>query len=279
MNDLGSRIKTARKLRKWSQSTLALACGWEAPSRVGNYEQSTREPTLADIKAIAEALWVAEAWLLTGSVTPSTGGSYELINDVLTVNEYPTGHRLAGEVSPWQRAPRGVHDTRQSQSLNSGRSALSGKGEVLRPILVWEYEDDLPAGDYGFVPTLTLQLAAGTGKIAVHIDYEKPKAFTTEWIRKGRYKPKHLVSMSASGESMSPWINDGDAVVVDRADTTIRDGQAYAIRYGDGLRVKYLHKRLDGGLTLRSLNAPDEAILPVDMEHVEILGLVVWRAG
>lgn len=171
----------------------------------------------------------------------------------------------------------------ETDDAGSGRLAnVAGQSPgALHPILVWESEDDLPPGQYVLVPTLSLELSAGNGKKAVHVDYKKPKAFLADWIRQKRLRAKHLVSMTASGDSMSPWVNDGDSVVIDRSDVEVRDGKPYAIRYGDDLRIKNLHRRFDGGLILRSLNPAfaDEVVAPADLEHVEVLGLVVWRAG
>lgn len=149
------------------------------------------------------------------------------------------------------------------------------------PILVWETEGDLPEHTYVFVPSLELELAAGSGRKAVHVDYKKPKAFLSDWIRDKGLRAKYLVSMTVRGDSMAPWVNEGDTVVIDRSNTAIRDGKPYAIRYGDELRIKHLHRRFDGGLILRSVNKAwdDEVIPPADLEHIEILGLVVWRAG
>lgn len=171
-------------------------------------------------------------------------------------------------------------DTDESASGRLANVAGQAQG-AMRPILVWESEDDLPPGQYLMVPTLSLELSAGNGKKAVHIDYKQPKAFLADWIREKRLRAKYLVSMKAAGDSMSPWINDGDAVVIDLSDKEIRDGKPYAIRYGDELRIKNIYKRFDGGLILRSLNPSyaDEAIQAADLEHVEIIGLIVWRAG
>lgn len=54
--ELGSRLKAARKAAGYSQSKLAELCGWDAPSRLANYEQGTREPTLADLRLIASKI-------------------------------------------------------------------------------------------------------------------------------------------------------------------------------------------------------------------------------
>ena len=51
--ELGERIKAARKAAGLTQAQLAAACGWDPPSRLANYEQGIREPSLADLQLIA----------------------------------------------------------------------------------------------------------------------------------------------------------------------------------------------------------------------------------
>jgi transcriptional regulator with XRE-family HTH domain len=67
--DLGERIKTARKAAGLTQARLAELCGWDPPSRLGNYEQGTREPSLADLRLIAEHVaggGHSYAWIVLG---------------------------------------------------------------------------------------------------------------------------------------------------------------------------------------------------------------------
>ncbi|PHR17865.1 MAG: transcriptional regulator [Sphingopyxis sp.] len=58
MDSLGKRIKHYRKEAGLTQGQLAKACGWGSQSRVGNYELDTREPSFADLEAIADAVGV-----------------------------------------------------------------------------------------------------------------------------------------------------------------------------------------------------------------------------
>jgi transcriptional regulator with XRE-family HTH domain len=64
--NLGQRIASARKAAGLTQSDLATRCGWESASRVGNYEQGIREPSLADLRAMADACGREYAWLVLG---------------------------------------------------------------------------------------------------------------------------------------------------------------------------------------------------------------------
>ena len=70
MNGIGARIKHARKQAGLTQEALAVACGWEGNSRIGNYEAGIREPASADMNLIASALKVSAAWLWTGESAP-----------------------------------------------------------------------------------------------------------------------------------------------------------------------------------------------------------------
>ncbi|EPM68799.1 putative phage repressor [Pseudomonas syringae pv. theae ICMP 3923] len=59
MNTLGQHIRKLRKEKGLSQQALAHACGWESQSRIGNYEKGTRQPSLQDIRKIADSLGVS----------------------------------------------------------------------------------------------------------------------------------------------------------------------------------------------------------------------------
>lgn len=65
--ELGERIKAARKAAGLTQAGLASLCGWDPPSRLANYEQGIREPSLADLKTIARHV-AAGGWTLSDIV-------------------------------------------------------------------------------------------------------------------------------------------------------------------------------------------------------------------
>ncbi|WP_439444489.1 helix-turn-helix transcriptional regulator [Xanthomonas translucens pv. translucens] len=71
--DLGHRLKAARIAAGYSQSKLAELCGWEAPSRLANYEQGIREPTLSDLRLIASKVAAGGhsfPWIVLGDDAP-----------------------------------------------------------------------------------------------------------------------------------------------------------------------------------------------------------------
>ena len=67
METLGKRIARLRKAKNLSQTELATACGWEnGQARVGNYELDKREPTLSNLRTIADALGTTLMHLVEG---------------------------------------------------------------------------------------------------------------------------------------------------------------------------------------------------------------------
>lgn len=77
---IGQRIKKFRTQAGLSQAALAKACGWKSQSRVGNYEVDSREPTFADLDAIAKAIGVTTGDLL-GAARAGTSWAAPIITE------------------------------------------------------------------------------------------------------------------------------------------------------------------------------------------------------
>ena len=70
---LGLRIALLRVDKGWSQAELAKRIG-VSTSAVGMYEQGRREPSIALVVCLAQALDVTTDYLLTGKCTDQLGG-------------------------------------------------------------------------------------------------------------------------------------------------------------------------------------------------------------
>jgi phage repressor protein C with HTH and peptisase S24 domain/DNA-binding XRE family transcriptional regulator len=153
---------------------------------------------------------------------------------------------------------------------------------VDRGIVEWNDPDDLPDDTTAWVPRITVELHAGNGRVMDKEDAAPPLPFQAGWLRKKKAKRENLRVVDVRGDSMEPYLRDGDIVLVDLSKRELIDGHVYALRYGDDLRVKYLFRRFDGGLTIRSENRsqyPDENITPDEMRFIEVLGEIIWRGG
>lgn len=147
----------------------------------------------------------------------------------------------------------------------------------------WSVPSDLQDGVYALVPRVSVELSAGNGGKVVDIEQELPPlAFRRDWLQSKCVTAKrNLRVLSVSGDSMEPYLQDNDVVLIDMGQDTIHDHDVYALRYGDELRIKRLSKRFDGGLLIKSDNPgyADEVLTPDEAQHVSVLGRLLWRGG
>lgn len=105
----------------------------------------------------------------------------------------------------------------------------------------------------------------------------RPKSLAKKGVRQDKAHAFYV-----SGDSMAPRLRDGDVILFDTADLTIRDGKMFVIRWGDDTLVKRLYRELDGGVRVVSDN-PDPAyrdrLVRPDDEGFEIIGRVRWTAS
>ena len=146
----------------------------------------------------------------------------------------------------------------------------------------WSAPADLQADVFALVPRVAVALSAGSGEV---VDIEQglpPQAFRRDWLTKrGVSSRDSLRVVEVSGDSMTPYLFDGDTVLIDMGQRDIKDSEVFAIRYGDELRIKRLSKRLGGGLLIRSDNKSyaDEVLSASEAENITVLGRLLWRGG
>ena len=127
-------------------------------------------------------------------------------------------------------------------------------------------------------------LSAGPGKVSwEHEEVDHSHGFQRAWMRDKGLNPERCRIIQIAGDSMSPYLQDGDVVLVSLGHREIKSGEVYAIAVGDELRVKRLNRRADGGLDIisdnRSPQYPTEHIDARSVERVNVIGKVVWRGG
>ncbi len=146
------------------------------------------------------------------------------------------------------------------------------------------HPDDPKPDDVIYVPESRIEFSGGNGKTAMYelVEDEEPATYRLSWFQKYGINPDKVRRFRVSGDSMVPMLYPRDTILVNTEETNVLDGKMYAIRYGDELRVKYLRRRLDGTLILRSVNPDykDEEVSPeLVNEHISILGRVRDTSG
>lgn len=130
------------------------------------------------------------------------------------------------------------------------------------------------------IPRLYIQASAGHGSLPGNEDEGGTISFDRRWLKMLGLSPENLSIIDVKGESMAPTLDNGDTIMVDRADATgrLRDG-IYVLRLDDALMVKRvaLSPRRDTvGLTISSDNSHYPSWPDMDPALVDIVGRVVW---
>jgi len=153
------------------------------------------------------------------------------------------------------------------------------------PILVadWSAIRDVDDEMYALVPIVEISLAPGSASIAYTEPLLPPMAFSRKWlVAKGVTSKENLCTCSVNGPAMEPTLMDGDVVMIDAGQRDVIDGEIYAIRYGDEIRVSRLFKVIDGGIRIHPDNRtfPSEVLPPsVIGGPLKIIGRKIWRGG
>ena len=163
---------------------------------------------------------------------------------------------------------------------------LSGRGEMVDGegnVGAFYADDEIPKG-YVAVPECQVEGGAGDcGEPAPdEVEDAKSALYREDWFKEHGVKVEHCKRLKVRGNSMAPILFDGDAI---RCDCTpgqrVQAGKIYAFCFGNGLRVKRLYPKLNGGLLVKSENPdePSEEILPDEMTMFNLIGRVIDRSG
>lgn len=133
----------------------------------------------------------------------------------------------------------------------------------------------------GLVPVNRVLVRASAGPGAVP-ESERGRAyfaFDDRWLRAMTGSgAEHLSIIRVEGDSMSPTLNDGDDILVDRAEgnEALRDG-IYVLRVEDSLLVKRLAIHpLGKRVTVQSDNPAYPDWPDCGLEDVHCIGRVIW---
>jgi phage repressor protein C with HTH and peptisase S24 domain len=129
---------------------------------------------------------------------------------------------------------------------------------------------------YHHVPKVQARLCAGGGSFEVDENIEGYYAFKRSWLQR-RGTAERMVLMDVFGNSMTPEIKDGDAVLIDQSQNDIIAGAIYAVGVDETIMVKRVEKH-PGKLVLLSDNRDYAPIFLSGDEigSIRIIGKVLW---
>jgi len=146
---------------------------------------------------------------------------------------------------------------------------------------VWDSNTPLDDDEVELPLFREVELAAGAGQTQVIENHGAKLRFAKSTLSRAGVQKEHAACAFVRGNSMEPVMPDGTCVGVDTGDTTVRDGEIYAIDHDGMLRVKYLHRRPGGGIKIVSQNsieheAEDYTAARVVEENIRVIGRVFW---
>lgn len=110
------------------------------------------------------------------------------------------------------------------------------------------YEIDLENNpDFPAVKKVNLRVSAGITGFGVEpcTGDDSLIVFRADWYQSRRLKPENLLALKVSGASMEPNLYDGDVVVMNKADTELKDGEVFVFNLDGEVVIKRAVR--DGG--------------------------------
>ncbi len=158
----------------------------------------------------------------------------------------------------------------------------TGKGSA-KPVLVATNagaEIDLTDNaDYPAIRRVLFKLSAGASGFGVEYlnDEDTPIVFGRAWFDSRGYNPGKLFAVRVVNGSMQPYLNEGDTVVVNTADSEPKDGVVFAVNYEGELVIKRVVR--DEGQWWLSSDNPDQRRYPrkACSESCLLLGRIVHK--
>lgn len=147
----------------------------------------------------------------------------------------------------------------------------------------WPQSDNSPSkNDYALIRQYSATGECGDGYLNGHVEISDGLAFKREWLARIGAKAENLAVMYASGNSMEPYIFDGDVVLFDTKDIEPKHGQVYVVRRPDcSVSIKRLIQQLTGDWIIKSDNPDrsDEKVCAETIHELPFVGRVIWRGG
>lgn len=144
------------------------------------------------------------------------------------------------------------------------------------------YRSIAPLSEAIVVPVFAATASMGPGiQISEHDTVIGGMQLSEKWVNRnlpGISSRTNLAVISAIGDSMSPTFSDGDILLVDRGVFELKMDAVYVLAKNDELFVKRVHRRIGGGVVIKSdnpLHGQEEVNNPESV-GLRILGRVVW---
>lgn len=174
----------------------------------------------------------------------------------------------------------GLPEFYMDKPINDGSNAEFSN----KTIAFWSDGDPIPDGMVAidFLPSVKAKL--GNGYVNEKYQETEKLWFRDQTLDECNVDSDHAKAIRVSGDSMFPELLDGEVIAIDTSASRIFDGEIYAFRVGDELKVKYLFRHGDGFKAVSrnndKLRFPDEIYTAKDIEadDIEVIGQFWWKS-
>lgn len=190
----------------------------------------------------------------------------------------PTDFALAINESPqtvtnWSK--RGISKNgamKVAQKFNSSVDWILSGNSIphFTPVETWDSNTPLDDDEIEIPFFKDFAFACGSGSMSEAIANEKRKLrMSKATIRNLSITKENAVAATASGDSMSPTIKDGDTIHIDLGRKTVKDGKIFAVCIGGLFYCKRLYNMPFGGMRIVSDNAEEFAEIQLTAQQIE----------
>lgn len=161
--------------------------------------------------------------------------------------------------------------------LEKGQGEMVAKASTGTDVLYAPSESD-----YALINQYSAAGECGGGYLNDHVELRDGLAFKRDWLARIGAKAENLAVIYATGDSMEPYIFDGDVVLFDTSDTEPKHGQVFVVRRPDhSVSIKRLVQQLTGDWVIKSDNPDrtDEKVSADTIHELPFVGRVIWRGG
>ncbi|XZG69259.1 S24 family peptidase [Chitinibacteraceae bacterium HSL-7] len=234
--------------------------------------------------ALAERVETAPAYIsqILSTKHPATVGDKlaRKIEDRLELGHGWMDHQHTVTATALVHVPAPIPPVSMSAHGASGPAGAPNVQANLRPVATWDNEDELPQGQYFFIPAYALRVSCGDGAVAFEVDTQaQPMAMTRAWAQRNGFAPDQLFTVRAAGHSMAPRIEDGASVTIlkHQPGEHIVSGKIYLIVFDGQWYLKYLTPQPTGDIVVRSEDHQNHPHWTIPASRIDEL-VVVGRA-
>jgi len=160
------------------------------------------------------------------------------------------------------------------------RGGVAAGGERNLQPLTYDSPEEALARGYVQVPRYEIAASAGGGALVHSEQIVDVMSFKSDYLKVSLgLSPKNLAVISVVGDSMEPYLSEGDLVMVDLGVTSIQNNSVYVLQFGDSLLVKRVQVKLDGEVIVKSDNPlyDPESFRGESAERLRVVGRMVRR--